>query len=145
MGSDQGVAGHGRSGAALRLLPDPGNIQVVTSASEDWFAVRCVFATGWPTDSPQAYEERITLWRAATFDQAIEKAEADALEYARGIEEAPDTYLGIAQAYKFDGPPGEGVEVFSLIRRSPLAADDYINAFFDTGDEYQRTDPTNDA
>lgn len=106
----------------------------------DWYAVRCVFACGWPEDGPQRYEERITLWRASNFEQAIERAEAEAKEYAAGIEEAPDTYLGLAQAYKFDGPPADGVEVFSLIRRSDLASDEYLTAFFDTGREFQRTD-----
>ncbi len=111
----------------------------MANASDDWFAVRCIFACGWPPDLPQRYEERVTLWQAATFDEAIEKAEAEALEYAGAIDEAPGTYLGVAQAYKFDGPPGEGVEVFSLVRGSDLPPDEYVNAFFDTGDEFQRT------
>lgn len=112
----------------------------MASGARDWFAVRCVFASGWPADLPPRYEERITIWQAADFEEAIQKAEAEAAEYAAGIEEAPDTYLGLAQAYKFDGPPTEGVEIFSLVRASDLPPMEYLTAFFDTGEEFQRTE-----
>ena len=64
----------------------------------------------------------------------------EAREYAATIPEAPDTYLGLAQAYRLVDEPGHGAEVFSLIRRSDLPGDDYLNAFFDTGAEYERHD-----
>ncbi len=64
-------------------------------ASSGWFAVRCVFRKGWPEPAPNDppghnYEERITLWRAGSADEAIAKAEAEARNYASTIEEAPD-------------------------------------------------------
>ena len=44
------------------------------------FAVQCLFRCGWPpadtADASHRYEERITLWRAGTIDEAIAKAEA---------------------------------------------------------------------
>ncbi|TDD57412.1 hypothetical protein E1263_23870 [Kribbella antibiotica] len=105
-----------------------------------WYAVRCVFATGWPLDRAMpVYEERITLWRASSAEEAIERAEAEALVYACSVEESPDTYLGIAQSYRLVEGPGDGAEVFSLMRNSTLEPDKYLDTFFDTGAERQKT------
>jgi len=112
--------------------------------SVEWFAVRCVFAARsnkpWgPHDLPSGqsdYEERITLWQARSLDEAIERAEAEAEDYAAVLE---CEYLGLAQAYWLPDPPGAGVEVFSLIRRSSLGADPYLASFFETGAERQQT------
>ena len=104
-----------------------------------WFAVRCVFRQGWPPDAQGAYEERITLWQAVSAEAAIERAEREALEYAAAIDDAPDEYLGLAQAYQLFDAPEDGAEVFSLIRDSPLSPDDYLSAHFDTGTEHQRS------
>lgn len=113
----------------------------MSEAADYWFSVRCVFASGRPAagDTGQ-YEERVTLWRAASLDDAIARAEEEAREYASTIEESPDTYLGLAQAYMLADEPGDGAEVFSLIRRSELPHDEYLDAFFDTGDECERDD-----
>jgi len=112
--------------------------------SSGWFAVRCLFRKAWASteDSPggHRYEERITLWQATDADEAIAKAEAEAAEYAAVIEESPDEYLGLAQSYAlFDNPALDGAEVFSLIRDSNLDAEGYLNTFFDTGAEHQRS------
>lgn len=109
----------------------------------DWYAVRCVFAIradgqGGPGDlkpGEAAYEERITLWLAPSADAAIELAEADAQEYAETVE---CEYTGLAQSYRCEDAPAQGVEVFSLIRRSRLQPEDYLDRYFDTGDEFQR-------
>jgi hypothetical protein len=103
----------------------------VSSTAEDWYAVRCIFRAG------EAYEERITLWRAASLDDAIERAEAEARTYAAELLPDPDAYVGLAQAYALADPPGDGAEVFSLIRDSPLEPEAYLDRFFDTGDERQ--------
>lgn len=119
-------------------------------STSEWFAVRCVFRQGWPVPNAgsrhRAYEERVTLWRARDLDEAIAKAEADAMMYAGTIEEAPDEYLGLAQAYALTGAPDQdGAEVFSLIRDSTLDPSSYLNAFFHTGDEHQRTTAPSDS
>lgn len=102
-----------------------------------WYGVRCFVQHG-PTD-PEAtsYEERITIWQAASFDEAIELAETAAAEYAADLEGVTD--LGLFQARALPEPPGQGAEVFSLIRDSGLTADDHIDQFFDTGGERQQT------
>lgn len=111
--------------------------------SGDWYAVRCIFVSR-EHHSPgsrrlepgeAAYEERITLWQAASEEAAIALAEAEAEEYA-GIVECE--YTGLAQSYLCEDAPAQGVEVFSLIRRSRLEPDDYLDRHFDTGGEFQR-------
>jgi hypothetical protein len=98
-----------------------------------WFGVRCVFR--W--SQPPTYEERITIWEAESLDDAIVKAETEALAYAKRLD---SEYLQIAQAY-WIGPakPTNGSEVYSLMRDSDLDADDYLDTFYDTGQERQRT------
>lgn len=109
------------------------------SAALGWYAVRCVFAVGWPPEAVgKAYEERITLWQARCVDEAIERAEAEATGYASEIEESPSRYLGLAQAFQLVEPPADGAEVFSLLRDSQLAPDKYLTTYFDTGDEHQQ-------
>lgn len=83
------------------------------------------------------YEERITLWRASTGKEAIERAEREALEYAAGLEGSPYTRLELAQAYRLYDDPGDGAEVFSLMRVSELRHREYLSSFFDTGTERQ--------
>lgn len=98
----------------------------------DWYAVRCIFRWHEPYDT---YEERITVWRATSLDEAIELAEQEAAEYA---EAGPFEYLKLAQAYWLgDEAIQAGAEVFSLLRDSDLAPKDYLNTFFTTGAERQ--------
>jgi hypothetical protein len=98
-----------------------------------WFGVRCIFR--WPDQ--QTYEERLTLWQADSLDQAIEKAETEAQRYAQQLR---TEYLDIAQAYWIGAErPKQGDELFSLMRDSELDSDEYLDAFFDTGRERQRT------
>jgi hypothetical protein len=122
---------------------------MIIEPTSGWFAVRCLFRKSRvPTTDPggHGYEERITLWRASNIDEAIAKAETEALDYASIIKEAPDEYLGLAQAYALgDSPDQEGAEVFSLIRDSTLDPERYLDAFFDTGQEHQRSTPPSDS
>jgi hypothetical protein len=100
-----------------------------TVASSSWYGVRCVFrhrALG-------VYEERVTLWTARSLDEAIGRAETEAREYCEVLDEVE--YAGFAEAFRMDGAPGEGAEVFSLMRESGLPPGEYVGRFFATGDE----------
>ena len=104
--------------------------------SSGWVSVRCLFRTHF--GDQQVYEERVTLWHEADMDRAIALAEAEAQEYAAASSTPPGEgveYLGLAQAYLLDDEPGHGAEVFSLMRTSPMAPKEYLDAFFDTGRE----------
>ena len=110
--------------------------------SSGWYAVRCLFESTWPpndgTDPAHRYEERITLWRATSMDDAIALAETEAEAYADTIDGVPSPYLGLAQGYALEGDPGHGAEVFSLMRSNHLSGTEYLDAFFDTGHEHQQ-------
>ena len=95
----------------------------------EWFGVRCLFES-----APSVYEERVTIWQAGSFEQAIELAETEANDYAATVE---SRYLGLAQGYCMGEEPEAGAEVFSLMRDSDLAPGEYLDAFFDTGSERQ--------
>jgi hypothetical protein len=80
------------------------------------------------------YEERITIWKAKSFEEAIEKAEIEAEEYAGSDFE----YLGLAQAFNlFDEILENGSEVFSLMRESNYTPKKYLDIYFDNGAERQ--------
>ncbi|MCG5461591.1 DUF4288 domain-containing protein [Micromonospora sp. MED01] len=99
-----------------------------------WFSVRCVFRVG-SDPRGQSYEEWLTLWRAESFDQAIELAEAEALGYA--ADRTDTIFAGLTQAYRMFDAPRHGAEIFSLIRDSELNPQAYLTAYFDTGQERQ--------
>ena len=101
--------------------------------ADEWFGVRCVFRLG----RLGAYEERITLWRVADFAAAIASAEREAEAYAIDLDDV--AFTGLAQAFHLYDAPGDGAEVFSLIRESDLDTAEYLSRFFDTGRERQRT------
>ncbi len=80
-------------------------------------------------------EERVTSWCAADFDTAISMAEQEGDEYldAVGGERFP-----LAQPSRCLTSQGDGAEVFSLVRRHPLDAEEHLDRHFNTGTKYQR-------
>jgi len=64
-------------------------------------------------------EERVLVFRAPSFHQAIRVAEREAREYARGQrtnlygQRVSTKYLGACDAFELYGPPGDGSEVYS--------------------------------
>ena len=103
-----------------------------------WYGVRMVFRALQREEN--VFEERVTIWKAASFAEAIEQAEVEAADYADpevGIWE----YTGLAQAFETyipDRAPEPGDEVFSLLRTSELDTEEYLDRFFDTGGERQQ-------
>lgn len=104
-----------------------------------WYAVRSILRTDDPDVVGRSlFEERITLWRADSFESAIELAKREAAVQAEAVD---SQCLDFAQAFQlFDEEIASGTEVFSLIRISSLAPDSYLDRFFDTGAEVQQTD-----
>lgn len=110
-----------------------GIIDAVTDDGLGWYGVRCVFR--WNDREHRPYEERITLWRAASAAQAIELAEREGRDYARDNR---FEQLNFAQAYSLsEDRITQGTEVFSLLRDSDLKPDAYLDNYFDTGGEHQ--------
>ena len=113
------------------------NIDDVEHTVQRWYAVRCIFH--W--SSVGAYEERITLWRTTTFEEAITRAEDEASRYeTRDADEYRIKYVGTAQASLVAAElsdDAEGGECFSLLRDSTLTPDEYVARFYATGAERQ--------
>lgn len=96
-----------------------------------WYAVRTFFRWG----QLSSYEERITLWRAASFDDAFALAQAEGDRYAAQIESDQISRLPESQAHMLVGDLDEGEEVFSLLRDSDADPETYVRTFFMTGAE----------
>ena len=98
------------------------------------FGVKCLFSHPLLEElGNTVYEERIIFVRADSFDFAIKLAEKEAEEYSKKVKAL---YLGFANAYESSSLTLEsGIEVYSLMRKSSLGEDDYIDRFYDTGDE----------
>ncbi|WP_405993264.1 hypothetical protein [Streptomyces sp. NBC_00986] len=96
---------------------------------QSWYGVRCVFRHR----ELGVYEERLTLWRATSLGEAISRGELEAHEYCADLDGVE--YADFAEAYRMFDEPGEGAEVFSLMRESGLPADEYVGRFFATGAE----------
>lgn len=103
--------------------------------TEPWYGVRCVFQHGPSVGNPEltSYEERVVLLKADSLEQALVKAEREARQYAADVNA---TYTGLAQAFHIaEDEITELSEVFSLVRDSRLAPEEYLNRHFDTGAE----------
>ena len=72
--------------------------------------------------------------RAADFDDAIAKAEAEAEEYCGTSGDT--VYLDFVDVFHlFDETVAHGTEVYSLMRESELPDKDYLDHFCDDGKE----------
>jgi hypothetical protein len=80
---------------------------------QPWYAVRCVFLVqdNRLPAGQKAYEERMTMWRADSFDEAIAKAEQEGHGYVDDHEHVEE-FTGLAQAYHLFDDPENGAEVF---------------------------------
>lgn len=112
-----------------------GGTEIDERSNSEWHGVRCIFQHR----NLGAYEERITIWRASCFAEAIRLAEIEALQYAGMLDDVH--YVGLAQAYRISDDLDEGAEVFSLMRTSNMVPTEYIDTFFSEGSERQRTQP----
>ena len=97
-----------------------------------WYGIRTIYEhLNRAHGQDRVYEERIVIVEAESNEEAMEKAEREAESYAS--EDV--NYLGYAIGFHMFGPPGEGVEVFSLTRASRMEPERYLDRFFDTGRE----------
>ena len=96
------------------------------------------------------YEERITIWNADSLDEAIALSEKEIERYMseESSKKEKMVSLGFCQAFagfKEISLDLQGEEVFSLLRQSDSDPDDYLDQFFDTGDEHQQGKGTDQA
>lgn len=104
------------------------------STEEPWYGVRLVYRH--TLVAGQTYEERILVVRAKSAEDAIEMAEEISV---REYEDESTERLEYAMTFNIfdcDGPYlPPGTEVFSLMRVSDLAPDEYLDRFHSTGSE----------
>lgn len=99
----------------------------------DWYGVKCLVEHAGLADALEVhvYEERVVLVRAASFEEAIERAERRTEEYASGIG---GQYIGYANAYRMsDVALGDGAEVYSVMREVPMLRGEFISHYYDDG------------
>jgi hypothetical protein len=113
------------------LAEDPAASTIpIDTVTLNLYSVRCHFQI-----DVRHYEERITVWQAASFDEAIDQAEAEAENYAERVD---GRYLGSCDCFHLADAgmqASQGAEIYSLIRASDLDADTYLRTFFFTGTE----------
>jgi hypothetical protein len=141
----------GRMHRSLRsLLHPPLNATIVSrthtmATQEPWYAARCLFEHGdfSRRDRVPCYEERVVIFRARSFREAIRKAEKEAKEYCRGLA---TRYLGFVEAFHlFSSTLEEGVEVFSILRSKKMTSSRFIKTFYDDRSFHRGTLPASRA
>lgn len=119
-----GATGSTSTGDKPRVIA---NFEVNDDPPLQWYSVRCHFRV-----DDRHYEERITVWEAVGFDDAIDLAEAEAESYPDG------DYLGSCDCFHLSDAgmrASQGSEIYSLVRASDLDPDTYLRTFFFTGSE----------
>ncbi len=102
-----------------------------------WYSVKTIYrsdVSGTPKKIDASYsdhatfvEERIVLFKARSFDEAISKAEMEAKNYVKGThrnaygQTVRARYLKAFDAFELYDEPGSGVEVFSSTEVTPRA------------------------
>src|SRR3954462_770142 len=84
--------------------------------NEPWYSVKCLFhhPTRKSGDEDFLYEERITLWKASSFEEAHRFAEEEAHKYA---SEAKCLFVGSTDSFHlFEEGLSPGAEVYSTMR-----------------------------
>lgn len=77
------------------------------------------------------------LVRAESADEAVRLGEAEAQKYA-GANDAE--YLGFIDTFRcFAGELEAGVEVYSLMRTSPLDPEAFVTRYFDDGTQHAKS------
>ena len=104
-----------------------------------WYSAKTVYRHRLVQDgvTKTVFEERVVLFRAANFEEAITKAEAEANDYCSTVEIA--VYLGFVSVYYLpEETVEEGTEIYSLMRDSDLSDTEYLTRFHDEGHERWR-------
>lgn len=97
--------------------------------SEPWYSVKCLFHH--PARKVEGedflYEERITLWKAESFEEAHRLAEEEARQYAT---ESHCVFVASTDSFHlFDEEIAQGVEVYSTMRGSNMSPATYRKTF----------------
>ena len=102
---------------------------------EPWYAVKCIFRHDGLAEKGIVYEERIVLFKANSFDEAKDLAEAEAEAYIGS--EGKITCTDYMQVFHlFDDQIESGTEIYSIMRTSDKSEKDFIDHYYDDGTEH---------
>lgn len=111
-----------------------------------WFGARTAFSyrVMGNTDAPFVFEQRVVVFRAPTFEDAMAIAEKEADSYARRMsarnsdgQEVRVEYLGYCNVFEIGDTLEDGVEVHSQLTVHPTRAsqDELLDRFVGTENE----------
>jgi hypothetical protein len=88
-----------------------------------WYAVRTLYRFGIKADGTSIFEERIVCFEADSFDDAYQKAAAEAASYAQSTD--ADCFPEV-EAYEQDGAPLiDGYELWSELYEGRESMDEF--------------------
>jgi len=101
-------------------------------ADQEWYSVRSIFRSDLTEDGKprRAFEERVVLFRASGFDEAIAKGEAEAKRYAEAWPHPKILEHIIAFSIQ-DEDLREGDEVWSCIRDLDISDEEFLHRVYD--------------
>lgn len=103
------------------------------AVTKEWYGVKGLFRWHFKEGGNTAnIEERIVLFFAESFEDALAQAEAEAAIYCEDDPQA--TYriesLGWWKAFAIEDIPGQGIEVFSRLCKTDLNADAFLRRYY---------------
>lgn len=100
-----------------------------------WYSAKCIIKhLDLLEPGDVHYEERVVLLWADSLDHAIERGEEEAAEYVASIGDAE--YAGFVSVFRIgEEPIGDRCEVYSLMRKTSMETDDFLDRYHDDGTE----------
>jgi hypothetical protein len=100
---------------------------------KDWYSVKGLFRWHFKeSGETERIEERVVLFQAESFDQALDLAEAEGERYC--LEDAEANFriepIGWWYAYWIGGQPANGVEVFSRGCLTKLGGEAFVRRYY---------------
>ena|ERR1700722_5106820 len=100
---------------------------------KDWYSVKGLFRWFFKANGrTDLVEERVVLFLANDFDDALDRAEQEAKTYCRTDRKANFRIepIGWWHAYRLDEKPSSGVEVFSRRSSTPLSGNAFVKRYY---------------
>jgi hypothetical protein len=107
---------------------------------QTWYSVKGIFRWYFKDTGETAnFEERVVLFRAGSFEEALALATDEARVYCTEDKSANFKIesLGHFRAYLIDEKPTQGVEVFSRLMDSKLSAPSFLKRYYPSSHEQQ--------
>jgi hypothetical protein len=98
----------------------------------EWYSVRSIFRADVVEDGRprRVFEERVVVFQAASFEEALAKGEAEARGYCEGSQQA--CLLDHVVAFSLQEKElCEGTEVWSCLRDLDLTDEAYLERFYE--------------